>query len=143
MQVPGYKETRLPDADVEPLSRDELVVRVRRLEAALELIRRDQIENPERRLRAMLASSIDTAIIGADRDGLVTDWNTGAERIFGWTLNEMRGQPADRFFTPEDRAAGVPAREMLNAVKDGRASDERWHMRENGDASSPPARCSR
>ncbi|MCJ2086699.1 PAS domain S-box protein [Methylobacterium sp. E-005] len=86
----------------------------------------------ERRQRAVFDSAVDFAIVVTDCDGLVTDWNTGAERIFGWTAEEMRGNTVDRVFTPEDRAAGRPATEMRLARDEGRASDERWHVRKDG-----------
>ena len=86
----------------------------------------------ERRQRAIFDSAVDFAIVVMDSDGLVTDWNAGAERIFGWTAGEMHGQPADRFFTPEDRAAGRPEAEMRQARDEGRAADERWHVRKDG-----------
>ena len=86
----------------------------------------------ERRQRAVFDSAADFAIVVTDCDGLVTDWNTGAERIFGWTAEEMRGNTVDRVFTPEDRAKGRPETEMRLARDEGRASDERWHLRKDG-----------
>ncbi|MCW6512701.1 PAS domain S-box protein, partial [Lichenifustis flavocetrariae] len=84
------------------------------------------------RQRQILESAVDFAIIATDRAGLVTDWNTGAERIFGWTSAEMRGKPTDRFFTPEDRAADRVGLEMRRALEEGRGNDERWHLRKDG-----------
>jgi len=84
------------------------------------------------RYRAIFESAVDFAIIGLGTDGLITDWNTGAERIFGWTAEEIRGQPADRFFTPEDQAADRPGVEMHCSLTEGRATDERWHLKKDG-----------
>lgn len=81
----------------------------------------------------ILDSATDYAIIAMDRNGRVTRWNTGAERILGWHEDEMLGDPAHVFFTPEDRAAGRPEIEMALALRDGRASDERWHLRKGGE----------
>lgn len=86
----------------------------------------------ETRHSAIVESATDYAIIATDLDGRVTEWNTGAERILGWSAGEMLGQSAERFFTPEDRAAGVIDREMRNAVELGRGMDERWHLRKSG-----------
>ncbi|WP_263141593.1 PAS domain S-box protein [Pseudomonas sp. RIT-PI-AD] len=86
-----------------------------------------------RRHRAIFDSAVDFAIIATDRDGLVTDWNSGAERILGWTAREMRGEAADRYFTPEDRAAGRVSTEMYQALQSGRAYDERWHLKKGGE----------
>lgn len=52
----------------------------------------------------LIESIVDYAIIGMDTAGAITRWNEGARRIFGWTADEMLGQPAARFFTPEDNA---------------------------------------
>ncbi|XYD11785.1 PAS domain S-box protein [Methylobacterium sp. NMS12] len=90
---------------------------------------RKALEASERRQRAIFDSALDFAIVVTDRAGIITDWNTGAEHIMGWTAEEMRGQDAVRFFTPEDRANGRVAHEMNTALRDGRASDERWHLR--------------
>ncbi|WP_428970442.1 PAS domain S-box protein [Sphingomonas sp. Xoc002] len=97
------------------------------------------LEEAQRRLRrdealyhAIVDSAIDNAIIAMDADGVVTHWSAGAERIFGWSEADMCGSHADRFFTPEDRAAGVPDREFAIAKAEGRASDERWHLRKDG-----------
>ena len=68
-----------------------------------------------------------------DLQGFVTSWNEGAHRILGWTEDEMCGRPCTDFFTPEDRAANIPAKEMNNALLKGHALDERWHLRKNGD----------
>ncbi len=85
-----------------------------------------------RRHRAILESAVDFPIIVSDTEGRVTDWNSGATRTFGWTAAEMIGEAADRIFTAEDRAQDRPAAEMRRALETGRASDERWHMRQDG-----------
>ena len=83
----------------------------------------------ERFLKAVFESATDFAIISLDLDGMVTSWNAGAERILGWSSEEVCGQPADVFFTPEDRHAGIPGMEMQAALDEGRGIDERWHVR--------------
>ncbi len=52
-----------------------------------------------RRQQTIFDSAVDFAIIATGRDGRVTDWNAGAERILGWTLDEMRGETVERIFT--------------------------------------------
>jgi PAS domain S-box-containing protein len=86
----------------------------------------------EARHRQILDSAIDYAIISMDRLGRVTRWNEGAHRIFGWTEDEMLGQTAERFFTPEDRAHDRIDAEMRAARDTGRGSDERWHLHKDG-----------
>ncbi|MCJ2120075.1 PAS domain S-box protein [Methylobacterium sp. J-001] len=83
-------------------------------------------------LQHVIESAIDFAIIGTDLNGVVTDWNAGAENIFGWRCDEIVGASAERLFTTADRAEGRPNEEMRLAVVDGRASDERWHLRKDG-----------
>jgi len=82
--------------------------------------------------RLILESATDYAILACDLEGRVTTWNIGAFNIFGWTEAEMVGQPADRIWTEEDRAAGVPEAEMAAASSEGRAENERWHVRKDG-----------
>ena len=80
----------------------------------------------------ILRSIVDHAIVTLDADGIVTSWNEGAERILGWTEAEIVGRSADVFFTPEDVAEDRPEEEMRIALADGRADDERWHVRRDG-----------
>jgi PAS domain S-box-containing protein len=82
--------------------------------------------------RAILDSTTRIAIIGMDPDGRVTDWNTGAERIFGWTRETIRGQAIERLFTPEDVLSGHPAAERRRAYDQSRADSERWYLRADG-----------
>ncbi|GJE10082.1 GAF domain-containing protein [Methylobacterium longum] len=85
------------------------------------------------RYKAVFDSAIDYAIIAMDRSGIVTDWNAGAAKILGWEADSMCGKPADAFYTPEDRAAGIPAQEMAAALLTGHGIDDRWHLRSNGE----------
>lgn len=87
------------------------------------------LASSETRQQAIFESAIDIAMIVTSPDGIITDWNPGAELVLGWTSDEMLGQTAERFFTPADRASGQIEREMRYALKDGRALDERWHLR--------------
>jgi PAS domain S-box-containing protein len=74
---------------------------------------------------------VDFAIVLTDPQGVITDWNKAAAQVLGWTADEMVGQHAMRFFTPEDRAAGRVETEMRLSLEEGRASDERWHLRKD------------
>jgi len=62
----------------------------------------------------------------------VTMWNKGAEQLLGFAREEILGTTADAVFTPEDRAAGAPEKEARTALEEGRANDEREHMRKDG-----------
>jgi PAS domain S-box-containing protein len=86
----------------------------------------------EERLRLILASATDYAIFTLAPDRTVTDWSPGAAAVFGYTPGEAVGRSGDVIFTPEDRAAGAPAAEAETARREGRAADERWHVRKGG-----------
>lgn len=97
-------------------------------------LRRSLREQAEQRLlhERILDSALDYAIIATDAEGRITRWNAGAERILGWTEAEMLGQPADTFFTPEDRERRRTGTEMRLACEFGAGDDERWHLRKDG-----------
>lgn len=86
----------------------------------------------EERLRLAAVTTNDYAIIVLDMNGLVVTWNGGAQRIFGYVESEVRGQPLDLIFLPDDRAARAPLRERQRATQAGRVEDERWHVRADG-----------
>ncbi|HEX7313808.1 MAG TPA: PAS domain S-box protein [Pyrinomonadaceae bacterium] len=90
------------------------------------------LRRSEERMRTLVDSVEDFAIFSQDGRGHVETWNPGAERIFGFTADEIIGRHASILFTPEDRARGVPVEEMRTARAEGRAADERWHVRKDG-----------
>ena len=81
----------------------------------------------------VLNSMPDYAIIAIDLNGIITRWNHGAENIVGWHKDEAIGQDLAIIFTAADRQHGRPAKEMQLALTDGRAPDERWHLRRDGE----------
>jgi two-component system CheB/CheR fusion protein len=87
------------------------------------------LNESEGRLRGILESATEYAILTLDLERRVTVWNAGAEAIFGYTEKEMLGKSGDLLFTPEDRKKGVPEREAETALARGRAVNERFHMR--------------
>jgi PAS domain S-box-containing protein len=76
------------------------------------------------RLGLLVDSVTDYAIYLLDRDGVIRTWNTGAERIKGYRAAEAIGQHLSLFFTPEDKAADVPAQILARAGWAGRAEHE-------------------
>ncbi|WP_058545205.1 MULTISPECIES: CheR family methyltransferase [Pseudomonas] len=92
----------------------------------------EELRLGEERMRLVAESTHDFAIIILDEHGVITDWNTGAELIFGYTKQEVLGAYYDLIFSPEDRAGGVPENELRAAREHGRGEDERWHVRKDG-----------
>jgi PAS domain S-box-containing protein len=86
----------------------------------------------ERRFRQMMEKVTNFAIVFQDANGFIEEWNVGAENIFGWRHSEIIGQSVDKLFTPADREKAESKREMERAAKDGKAEDERWHLRRDG-----------
>jgi len=86
----------------------------------------------EARYRMIVESATDYAIISMDAERRITGWNPGASNIFGWSEKEMLGKSSDEIFTAEDRAAGAPEAEAVEALRQGRASDIRWHVTRDG-----------
>ncbi len=80
----------------------------------------------------MLESVKDYSIFCPDAAGIITLWNSGAERLFGYAEAEILDRHCRILFTPEDCELGVPERELNTAGKTGCATDDRWHMRKDG-----------
>ena len=91
-----------------------------------------RLHRSEVRHRHIVESVTDYAIFTISLAGLVDEWNPGAQRMFGYTEQEIVGEELGVLFTPEDRAAGVHALELRLADEHGHSSDERWHVRKDG-----------
>ena len=91
-----------------------------------------RLRKVEDQFRLFVESITDYAFILMDENNCITGWNTGAERLTGYTEAEALAQSASIIFTPEDRQKGEDERELMVAVREGRAEDERWHMRKDG-----------
>ena len=87
---------------------------------------------PDGLAKLIIESASEFAILTLDHAGAITSWNPGAHNIMGWTADEVIGRHGRIIFTPEDQAAGSPQDEMKRASVDGRAVDERFHMRADG-----------
>ena len=80
----------------------------------------------------LVESALDYAIFALDATGHILTWSTGAERIEGYRRDEIVGQHFSVFYPPEDIVAGKPARELEDAIRDGRVEDEGWRVRKDG-----------
>ncbi|HEY9881710.1 MAG TPA: PAS domain S-box protein [Leptolyngbyaceae cyanobacterium] len=99
----------------------------------IERIRAEEaLRQSESRLRLIIESAQDYAIFTLGLDSIITSWNSGAERVLGYTEAEALGRSGHMIFTPEDRAQNQADREMQTALREGRAEDERWHIRKDG-----------
>ena len=86
----------------------------------------------EGRYRLLIEAVTDYAIFMLNSSGIVTSWNPGAERLKGYAASEIIGQHFSRFYTPEDREAGLPARALETAGREGKFEAEGWRVRKDG-----------
>lgn len=92
----------------------------------------EQLQQSEERFRLMVETVQDYAIFMLDPSGHVTSWNTGAQRIKGYSPDEIIGRHFSKFYTAEDIAIGKPLRELAIASSEGRIEDEGWRVRRDG-----------
>lgn len=90
------------------------------------------LNEPGSLLKQIYDSATHFAIFTTDLGGKVNTWNLGAEKILGFTHDDMIGRDLSRIFTQEDQAAGVLEQEMTTASASDRATDSRWYLRKNG-----------
>lgn len=110
-----------------PEAEDELGTALEELKVASSALR-----SSNERFRLVVENVQDYAIFTTDSNGYIDSWNLGVERILGYSEAEIVGQHASCIFTPEDRKEGEDKKEFGTAVAEGRASDERWHVRKDG-----------
>ena len=92
----------------------------------------EALREREERLRLIVEGARDYAILTTDPEGRIDTWLPGAAIAFGWSAEEAVGRSAALLFTPEDREAGEPEKEIATARREGVASDVRWHLRKDG-----------
>ena len=97
-----------------------------------DLTERRRAEENAQRFQLLVESVKDYAIFILDPSGYVTTWNAGAERIKGYTAEEIVGKHFSIFYPPEDVAAGKCEVELEVAAREGRCEDEGWRVRKDG-----------
>jgi len=94
----------------------------------------EQLRWTEESFRLMVESVTDYAIVMLNPEGRVVSWNSGAQRIKGYSTEEIVGQHFSRFYPPEDIERGTPQRDLDVVTANGRFEDEGWRVRKNGSA---------
>ena len=92
----------------------------------------EQRERAEGRFQHLVEGVTDYALFMLDPTGIVTNWNPGAQRIKGYRDTEIVGRSFENFYTAEDRAAGVPARALETAKREGKFEAEGLRVRKDG-----------
>jgi PAS domain S-box-containing protein len=95
-------------------------------------IAEEALRESEQQFRLLVQGVTDYAIYMLDRTGRVTNWNAGAQRIKGYLPDEIIGEHFSRFYTPEDRASGLPDLALKTAAQEGRFEKEGWRVRKDG-----------
>jgi PAS domain S-box-containing protein len=91
-----------------------------------------QLRQSEEQFRLLVQGVTDYAIYLLDRDGRVSNWNLGAQRIKGYLPDEIIGKHFSQFYTEEDRAAGLPQIALETVTRVGRFEKEGWRVRKDG-----------
>jgi len=112
----------------------EILLRVRELQEANQKLKatNQELALSEERFRLLVAGVKDYAIFMLDPEGRVSTWNEGAQRIKGYTSEEIIGQQFSRFYTREDIESGKPDYELKIAASEGKSEDEGWRVRKDG-----------
>ncbi len=92
----------------------------------------EALRRSEEQFRLLVQGVTDYAIYMLSPKGFVSSWNVGAQRIKGYTPEEIIGQHFSRFYTDEDKAVNLPARALEIAEREGRFEREGWRLRKDG-----------
>lgn len=92
----------------------------------------ETLKQNEQQFRLLVQSVTDYAIYMLDPEGRVSSWNAGAQRIKGYTPDEIIGKHFSLFYTEQDCANGEPQRALESAVREGRFEKQGWRVRKDG-----------
>jgi PAS domain S-box-containing protein len=90
------------------------------------------IDSVRRHFQVLIESVVDYAIFALDKEGHVTSWNSTAQKIIGYTPDEIIGKHFGIFYRPDERRAGSPTRTLESALQRGKHEVEGWRIRKNG-----------
>ncbi len=133
--IAGYSEDRTARATLAPV-RDSagaaLYAYLQVQDITAQRAAEDELRLSEERFRLLIAAVEDYAIFMLDPEGRVVSWNAGAQRIKGYTAQEIIGQHFRVFYPSEQRAVRHPEEELRIALEDGAYSEEGWRIRKDG-----------
>ncbi|RUU16261.1 PAS domain-containing sensor histidine kinase [Mesorhizobium sp. M7A.F.Ca.AU.002.06.1.1] len=92
----------------------------------------EEIRKNQEQFQRLVQGVTDYAIYMLDPEGVITSWNSGAERIKGYSADEIIGKHFSQFYTPEDRERGSPQSALEIAAREGRVEREGWRIRKDG-----------
>jgi PAS domain S-box-containing protein len=92
----------------------------------------EHLKKSEERYHKMIEEVEDYAIILLDENGIIENWNRGAEKIQGYQQSEVIGKHFSIFYLPDDRAEDLPGKLLTAAKTNGKATHEGWRMRKDG-----------
>ena len=92
----------------------------------------ERLGHSEERFRLLVESVQDYALFMLDPAGCVASWNQGAQRMKGYSAEEIVGQHFSRFYLREDVDRGKPDLSLREAASSGRVEDEGWRVRKDG-----------
>jgi len=103
---------------------DQLNLQVERKNVAL--------NSAKRHFQILVEGVVDYAIFALDKEGHVTSWNSAAQKIIGYTVDEIIGKDFGIFYRPDERRGGAPNRTLDLAIERGKHEVEGWRIRKNG-----------
>ncbi len=92
----------------------------------------EALRQSEERFRLLIEGVVDYAIFMLDPQGVVSSWNAGAQRIKGYSREEIIGKHISRFYSEEEQRAGKPWEDLATARRSGRSEEEGWRIRKDG-----------
>jgi PAS domain S-box-containing protein len=123
--------SRIPVRELNAVATELAAAGARRSELERQLVAK-ATRDSEQRFQMLVQGITDYAIYMLDPQGHVTNWNSAAARIKGYSEKEIVGKHFSVFYTPEDRADGLPARALLTAINENKYEAEGWRVRKDG-----------
>jgi PAS domain S-box-containing protein len=90
------------------------------------------LESAKRHFQILIEGVVDYAVFVLDTSGRVASWNSAAQKIIGYSADEIIGKHFGIFYRPDERRAGEPNRALELAVQNGKCDVEGWRIRKNG-----------